>query len=133
MAEEAKPFWEVKTLEEMSPEEWDMLCDGCGRCCLIKLEDEDTDEVYTTRLACSLLDVGSCRCRDYKNRHKVMHDCLTIDPESLKALDWLPASCAYRRLAAEGFRPDILHANIYESGVPAVIIGRQIGAPVVVR
>lgn len=98
MGEKAKPFWEVKTLEEMSPEEWDLLCDGCGRCCLIKLEDEDTDEVYTTRLACSLLDVGKCRCKDYSNRHTVMHDCLTIDPESLKTLDWLPSSCAYRRV-----------------------------------
>lgn len=99
MVEEAKPFWEVKGLTEMSPEEWDRLCDGCGRCCLIKLEDEDTAEVYTTRLACSLLDVKSCRCRDYSNRHKVMHDCLTISPESLKSLDWLPSSCAYVRMA----------------------------------
>jgi uncharacterized cysteine cluster protein YcgN (CxxCxxCC family) len=99
LGEEAKPFWEVKGLEEMSPEEWDLLCDGCGRCCLIKLEDEDTDEVYTTRLACSLLDVKSCRCRDYANRHKVMHDCLTISPESLKSLDWLPSSCGYVRMA----------------------------------
>lgn len=99
MGEEAKQFWEVKTLEEMSPEEWDLLCDGCGRCCLIKLEDEDTAEIYTTRLACSLLDTKSCRCRDYTNRHAVMHDCLTISTETLPHLKWLPSSCAYVRMA----------------------------------
>lgn len=99
MKKQKKPFWEAKTLEQMSPEEWDTLCDGCGRCCLIKLEDDDTNLVHTTRLACSLLDVKSCSCRDYPNRHKVMHDCLSIDPESLKELDWLPSSCAYRRIA----------------------------------
>lgn len=98
MGKDTKPFWETKTLEEMNPQEWDLLCDGCARCCLIKLEDEDTKEVQLTRLACELLDVGSCRCRDYANRHKVMHDCLTIDPDSIKTLEWLPASCAYRRV-----------------------------------
>lgn len=99
MGEKAKPFWEVKTLDEMSPEEWDRLCDGCARCCLIKLEDEDTGDIHTTRLACSLLDVGSCRCRNYVNRFKVMDDCLEVSTRTLESLDWLPASCAYRRLA----------------------------------
>jgi len=98
LGEETKPFWEVKSLGEMSPEEWDLLCDGCGRCCLIKLEDEDTAEIYTTRLACALLDTKSCRCRDYPNRHAVMHDCLTISTETLPELKWLPSSCAYVRM-----------------------------------
>lgn len=96
---EDKPFWQTKTLEEMNPEEWDLLCDGCARCCLIKLQDEDTDEVFLTRLACKLLDVNSCRCRNYAARHEVMHDCLAINPDSLKKIDWLPQTCAYRRMA----------------------------------
>ena len=99
MGHEEKPFWEVKSLEEMNPEEWDLLCDGCARCCLIKLEDEDTKGVQLTRLACGLLDVGTCRCRDYANRHTVMHDCVAINAEKIKEIDWLPQSCAYRRIA----------------------------------
>lgn len=95
----AEPFWQTKTLRQMSDEEWELLCDGCGRCCLIKLEDEDTAEVYTTRLACGLLNVKSCRCRDYDNRHTMMPDCLVVSPDTLDKLSWLPASCAYRRLA----------------------------------
>ena len=92
------PFWEHKTLEEMTRSEWESLCDGCGRCCLVKLQDEDTDEIHLTRLSCRLLDVGSCRCRDYANRHVQVPDCIAIDPEKVRSLDWLPASCGYRRV-----------------------------------
>ncbi|MGD9783885.1 MAG: YcgN family cysteine cluster protein [Hyphomicrobiaceae bacterium] len=98
MDNSGKPFWQVKRLEEMSPEEWELLCDGCGRCCLLKLEDEDNGDVYQTRLACALLDVGSCRCSDYGNRHSLMPDCLSIDAQAVKTLSWLPATCAYRRI-----------------------------------
>jgi hypothetical protein len=95
------PFWKEKSLEEMSSEEWESLCDGCGRCCLIKLEDEDTGHCYLTRLACSLLDIGSCRCSDYANRKSRMSDCVSIDPEKARSLHWLPDTCGYR-LVAEG-------------------------------
>ncbi len=95
---ETKPFWEVKTLEQMTGEEWEQLCDGCGRCCLLKLEDEDTGEVYLTRLTCKLLDQGTCKCTDYPNRHKAVHDCLSIDVAKVRSLEWLPASCGYRRI-----------------------------------
>lgn len=95
---EEKPFWETKRLGEMSPEEWDSLCDGCGQCCLNKVEDEDTGRVFLTRLSCSLLDLGSCRCKDYENRFRRMPDCLSVDLKAVKKLKWLPESCAYRRL-----------------------------------
>jgi uncharacterized cysteine cluster protein YcgN (CxxCxxCC family) len=96
---EPAPFWETKRLEEMSDAEWESLCDGCGQCCLVKVEEEDTGDVYLTRLACRLLDAGSCRCRDYENRHASEPDCIVISPENVRALSWLPESCAYRRLA----------------------------------
>ncbi|MCB1504678.1 MAG: YcgN family cysteine cluster protein [Hyphomicrobiaceae bacterium] len=92
------PFWRTKSLDEMTPEEWESLCDGCGRCCLVKLVDEDDGDIHLTRLACSLLDIGTCRCSDYANRHEKMPDCLRIDLATVRKLDWLPASCAYRRL-----------------------------------
>lgn len=95
---EEKPFWETKRLNEMSAEEWDSLCDGCGQCCLVKIEEEDTAQIFLTRLACSLLDIGSCRCKDYTNRFRRMPDCLSIDMKAVKKLKWLPESCAYRRL-----------------------------------
>ncbi len=94
--DQAQPFWKTKTLEEMTREEWESLCDGCGRCCLVKLEDEDTAEVYLTRLACGLLDVRTCRCKDYANRFQKMPDCLEIDVKKARELKWLPTTCAYR-------------------------------------
>jgi len=97
----AAPFWKEKVLEDMSSEEWESLCDGCARCCLVKLEDEDTGKCYLTRLACSLLDIGSCRCSDYENRKVRMSDCISIDPEKARSLHWLPDTCAYR-LVGEG-------------------------------
>ena len=92
-------FWETKTLENMSDEEWESLCDGCGRCCLQKLQDEDTDEVYLTRVSCRLLDTASCRCKDYTNRLNHVPDCVTIRPLTAEKISWLPESCAYRKLS----------------------------------
>jgi uncharacterized protein len=90
------PFWQRKTLDEMNRDEWESLCDGCGRCCLLKLEDEDTAEIHLTRLSCKLLDVGTCRCSDYSKRHVQVPDCVAIDPAKVRALSWLPATCGYR-------------------------------------
>jgi uncharacterized cysteine cluster protein YcgN (CxxCxxCC family) len=93
-----KPFWRTKTLDEMSEQEWESLCDGCGRCCMLKLEDEDTGDLYLTRAACNLLDVGTCRCSNYAERQTLMPDCIAIDPEKVRSLAWLPETCAYRRV-----------------------------------
>lgn len=95
----AVKFWETKTLDEMTRDEWESLCDGCGQCCLIKLEDEDTSDVYMTRLSCKLLDTHTCQCKDYANRHATVPDCVVIKPETVRTLPWLPQSCAYRLLA----------------------------------
>lgn len=97
-AADGKPFWETKTLEAMTAAEWEALCDGCGRCCLNKLEDEDTGEIVLTRLACALLDIGKCRCSDYANRFQKMPDCINLTPEKVRSLSWLPATCGYRRV-----------------------------------
>jgi uncharacterized protein len=94
-----QPFWETKPLAEMTPAEWESLCDGCGQCCLIKVEEEVTGDIYLTRLACHLLDTRTCRCGDYANRRAQVPDCVTIDATSVRAIEWLPRSCAYRRLA----------------------------------
>jgi len=93
------PFWKTKILEEMTPDEWESLCDGCGKCCLHKIEDMDTGEVFFTDVACRLLDINTCRCKDYQHRSEVVSDCLVLTPGLLKEISWLPESCAYRRLA----------------------------------
>jgi uncharacterized cysteine cluster protein YcgN (CxxCxxCC family) len=93
------PFWERKTLEEMTPEEWESLCDGCGRCCLHKLEDEDTGQVHYTDVACKLLDLKSCRCTNYPERLKQVPDCVVLTAKNLSDLSWMPGTCAYRRIA----------------------------------
>jgi uncharacterized cysteine cluster protein YcgN (CxxCxxCC family) len=95
-----QPFWETKTIDVMSDSEWESLCDGCGRCCLQKLQDEDTDEVHYTDIACKLLDTDSCRCSNYKNRFDEVPDCLSVRPLNEEKISWLPSSCAYRRLAS---------------------------------
>ena len=95
------PFWRVKSLAEMSRNEWESLCDGCGRCCLNKLEDWDTGEIFWTEVACRLLDGETCRCTDYPNRTRRVTDCLALTPESVPGLGWLPPTCGYR-LVEEG-------------------------------
>ena len=95
------PFWETKTLEEMTSAEWESLCDGCGRCCLHKLRHEDTGSLSHTNVACRLLDVNTARCSDYANRKRRVPDCITLTPQEVRSVDWLPPSCAYRLLAED--------------------------------
>ena len=92
------PFWKRKTLAEVTPAEWESLCDGCGRCCLNKLEDEDTGEIFYTDVGCRLLEQKSCRCRDYGNRTAVVEDCVQLTPQNVGELTWLPPTCAYKLL-----------------------------------
>jgi uncharacterized cysteine cluster protein YcgN (CxxCxxCC family) len=92
-------FWKNKSLEKMTSAEWESLCDGCALCCMNKLEDEDSGEVFYTNTACHLLDLSSCRCSDYANRARRVADCLHLTVDNIEAYDWLPHSCAYRRLA----------------------------------
>jgi uncharacterized cysteine cluster protein YcgN (CxxCxxCC family) len=93
------PFWEDKTLGEMTGPEWEALCDGCGRCCLIKLEDEDTGEIVTSDVHCQLLDGDTCRCTDYPGRQARVPDCIKLTPQNVAEIAWMPLSCAYRRIA----------------------------------
>ncbi|MGB5485875.1 MAG: YcgN family cysteine cluster protein [Lysobacterales bacterium] len=92
-------FWKTKTLEQMSSAEWESLCDGCALCCMNKIEDEDSGEIFYTNSACRLLDLSSCRCSDYQNRLSKVPDCLQLTVTNIDSYDWLPTSCAYRRLA----------------------------------
>lgn len=92
-------FWDEKTLEEMTVVEWESLCDGCGRCCLMKLEDEDTSEIFTSDVHCRLLDGESCKCSDYPNRLAKVPDCIKLNPENVRSISWIPKTCAYRRIA----------------------------------
>lgn len=92
-------FWEGRRLSELSRAEWEALCDGCGKCCLHKLEDADTGRLHRTNVHCRLLDGRSCRCTDYPNRRQQVPDCVQLTPATVPRLDWLPATCAYRRVA----------------------------------
>ena len=92
-------FWETTSLDDMTDAQWESLCDGCGRCCLQKLEDEDTGEVHFTRVSCSLLDTDSCRCSDYPGRFGKVPDCLSLRPLTDEKISWLPESCAYAKLS----------------------------------
>ena len=92
-------FWEEKSLAEMTAVEWEALCDGCGRCCLIKLEDEDSCQIITSDVRCRLLDGDACRCTDYPNRKARVPDCVKLTPDNVTTISWIPTTCAYRRLA----------------------------------
>jgi uncharacterized cysteine cluster protein YcgN (CxxCxxCC family) len=96
------PFWKRKSLEQMTEPEWESLCDGCARCCLVKLEEDETAKIHFTDLACTLLDARGCRCSDYPNRQAKVHDCVKLTPHGARTLTWLPVTCAYRVLAAGG-------------------------------
>jgi uncharacterized cysteine cluster protein YcgN (CxxCxxCC family) len=95
------PFWRAKRLEEMSEAEWESLCDGCGRCCLVKLEEAETEKIYFTDVGCRLLDAGTCRCRDYPHRTERVDDCVRLTPQTIAEIGWLPPTCGYR-LIGEG-------------------------------
>lgn len=92
-------FWEQYPLEELTAEEWEALCDGCGQCCLLKFQDDETGELAVLNLACELLDIHSCRCSDYANRLERVLECTQLTPERVDEFRWLPRSCAYRRVA----------------------------------
>ena len=94
-------FWETRTLAELDRGQWEALCDGCGKCCLHKLEDEDSGELHPTNVACKLLDRRTAQCRDYGNRRAYVPDCVRLDIGNVFTTDWLPATCAYR-LRAHG-------------------------------
>jgi uncharacterized cysteine cluster protein YcgN (CxxCxxCC family) len=113
-----QPFWRRKSLDAMSSAEWESLCDGCGRCCLVKLEDEDTGQIHFTDIACKLFDAATCRCADYARRRRKVSDCLKLTPAAVRSLTWLPPSCAYR-LIAEG--RDLPSWHPLESGSPETV------------
>ena len=123
-------WWHDKSLAELNETEWEALCDGCAKCCLHKLEDEDSGEVLYTKVRCRYLDEQTCRCTDYAHRSVLVPHCIQLRVEDVHALDWLPSTCAYR-LRANGQRLPQWHplvsgeANtVYEAGVS--IRGRAI-------
>ncbi len=104
-----EPFWKTKSLDTMTREEWESLCDGCAKCCLLKLEDEDTGEIAYTRLHCRLLDAATCRCSDYANRKARVPDCVQLTPAGIEEIKWMPHSCAYRLVHEGKDLPDWHH------------------------
>jgi uncharacterized protein len=113
-----EPFWKVIPLDKMDAAQWESLCDGCARCCLVKLEDEDTGSIYNTDVGCTLLDKEDCRCGDYANRAAKVPDCVVLTPQKIPELKWMPPSCAYR-LVAEG--KDLLWWHPLVSGDPGTV------------
>jgi uncharacterized cysteine cluster protein YcgN (CxxCxxCC family) len=98
-------FWKVKKLKDFSNEEWEQICCNCGLCCLIKLQNEEDDEVYYTRIICHLFDKKSRLCKEYKNRCTLVPECLKVTPENIDKLEWMPKNCAYRILNETGDLP----------------------------
>lgn len=123
MSGNEQPFWETKSLEEMTHDEWESLCDGCARCCLQKLEDIDSGEIFYTQLVCRLLDQKACRCTEYEKRSQLVPTCITLTPEKTREIKWMPDTCAYRLLAENKPLPE-WHPLI--SGTPASVIAAGI-------
>ena len=100
------PFWETTPLHLMDRQQWESLCDGCGKCCLLKLEDVDTGDIHYTDVGCRLLDQQNCRCTDYENRKSLVPDCIILKPQNLDTLPWMPETCSYRLLHEGKTLPD---------------------------
>ena len=98
-------FWKTKSLKDMTPSEWESLCDRCGKCCVVKLEDFDTQEIYYTNVSCKLLCEKTALCKDYINRKALVPDCKILSPKNLKNLKWMPETCAYKILDQGGQLP----------------------------
>ena len=96
---DTRPFYETKSLKEMTHEEWESLCDGCGRCCVVLLQDDKTEEIHGTSVGCKLLNLETVRCSDYPNRHSKVPGCVKLTPETISDLSWMPQTCAYRLLS----------------------------------
>jgi uncharacterized cysteine cluster protein YcgN (CxxCxxCC family) len=94
-----KPFWQQKKINDLTPEEWEALCDGCAQCCIVKFEDVDTKEIFFTDVVCQFLDLSTCRCTSYLQRTRLVPTCLILTPQLVGQLSWMPATCAYRLLA----------------------------------
>ncbi len=112
----ADQFWKTKTLDEMTDAEWESLCDGCGLCCMHKIQDDQSGEIYYTNLACKLFDLETCRCSNYAQRTKLVPDCLSL--RGMKNFDWLPGSCGYRRVSNG---QDLLEWHPLVSGDPNAV------------
>jgi uncharacterized cysteine cluster protein YcgN (CxxCxxCC family) len=125
MLADMKPFWETKKLHELNHAEWESLCDGCAKCCVHKLEDEDSGAVHYTCVACRMLDVNTCRCTDYPNRHKTVPECAVLSVDQPENFKWMPETCAYRLIHEGKPLPDwhpLLSgssASVHEHGASA--------------
>ena len=120
-----KFFWQHTPLDEMTPTQWESLCDGCGKCCVLKLEDVDTNDIYYTDVGCKLLDCKTARCCDYQNRKDHVPDCIVLSMDNLPQLRWMPASCAYRLLYEGKSLPD-WHPLISGNPMSPVAAGQSV-------
>ena len=120
-----KHFWETKKLTDFNQEEWEAVCDGCGKCCLIKLIDQDTNKVHYTNVSCHQLNNKNCECKNYSNRKTIVPDCIKLTPENLDNLNWMPKSCSYR-LLNEGKKLPEWHPLIQKSRIKSEVVRLQI-------
>ncbi|MET0050373.1 MAG: YcgN family cysteine cluster protein [Candidatus Thiodiazotropha sp.] len=131
MTQSSDPFWKRLSLDEMTREQWESLCDGCAKCCLQKLEDEDTSEIFFTNIVCDLLDLEHCRCTHYEDRSIRVPNCVTLTTDDLRDPYWLPPSCAYRLLAEHKDLPDWHPLNHQGDTQPMILGGHTIRGRVV--
>ncbi|MBN2442827.1 MAG: YcgN family cysteine cluster protein [Spirochaetales bacterium] len=118
-------FWRNKKLDQFTKEEWEALCDHCGKCCLHKIQDDKTEKIYTTYVACTYLEIASCRCTHYENRHELNPDCMELTPDNVKKFHWLPDSCTYR-LIEEGKMLPWWHPLVSGNPLSTLLEGKSV-------